>query len=229
MRTLVAIVEDDPELRDLLKRGLEREEFEARTHADASEAMTASAADAPDAVIIDTGLPDADGCDLCQALRAQGIAAPVVFLTARAALSDRLRMSVMIDTLVIAAEADRNLSDARIVARQAADVVAAKAAERGVKLDLDPGPGPLAVVAERDYAVQVLLPVVSIPMGPRRWRRRRPEHSPGGPWAHRPFPVAANCQASGKALLSGPFRVPGSGPSGSPGAAVGEAVQVSSP
>ena len=40
--------------------------------------------------MIDIGLPDADGRDLCQALRARGIAAPVLFLTARDALTDRL-------------------------------------------------------------------------------------------------------------------------------------------
>src|ERR1700724_2018765 len=44
----------------------------------------------PDALVIDVGLPDADGRDLCQALRARGIQTPVLFLTARDALADRL-------------------------------------------------------------------------------------------------------------------------------------------
>jgi len=44
----------------------------------------------PDALVIDVGLPDADGRDLCQALRARGVQAPVLFLTARDAVSDRL-------------------------------------------------------------------------------------------------------------------------------------------
>ena len=44
----------------------------------------------PDAFIVDIGLPDADGRDVVQALRAQGIGAPVLFLTARSALPDRL-------------------------------------------------------------------------------------------------------------------------------------------
>ena len=43
-----------------------------------------------DAVVLDLGLPDADGRDVCQALRAHGVAAPVLFLTARDALTDRL-------------------------------------------------------------------------------------------------------------------------------------------
>ena len=45
---------------------------------------------APDALVIDIGLPDADGRDLCQAIRARGVLAPVLFLTARHALTDRL-------------------------------------------------------------------------------------------------------------------------------------------
>src|SRR5205814_2276430 len=45
---------------------------------------------APDALVIDIGLPDADGRDLCQALRARGIDSPVLFLTARDALVDRI-------------------------------------------------------------------------------------------------------------------------------------------
>jgi two-component system response regulator MprA len=52
--------------------------------------MERAAAAAPDALVIDVGLPDADGRDLCQALRARGVQTPVLFLTARDALADRL-------------------------------------------------------------------------------------------------------------------------------------------
>ena len=44
----------------------------------------------PDVLVLDIGLPDADGRDVCQALRAHGVSAPVIFLTARDAVSDRL-------------------------------------------------------------------------------------------------------------------------------------------
>ena len=44
----------------------------------------------PDGLVIDIGLPDADGRDLCQALRARGVDAPVLFLTARDTVTDRL-------------------------------------------------------------------------------------------------------------------------------------------
>jgi two-component system response regulator MprA len=83
------IVEDDLELRLLLRRGLEEEGFEVEAVGDAAMAM-AYVDDMPDALIIDVGLPDADGRDLCQALRARGVDAPVLFLTARDAVTDRL-------------------------------------------------------------------------------------------------------------------------------------------
>src|SRR5690349_23315172 len=44
----------------------------------------------PDILILDIGLPDADGRDVCQALRARGVASPVLFLTARDAAPDRI-------------------------------------------------------------------------------------------------------------------------------------------
>jgi DNA-binding response OmpR family regulator len=83
------VVEDDAELRSLLARGLGEEGFDVEVVADAAGAM-AHPEDAPDALIIDIGLPDADGRDLCQALRARGTTAPVLFLTARDAVTDRL-------------------------------------------------------------------------------------------------------------------------------------------
>src|SRR5262245_46029933 len=83
------VVEDDPELRNLLSRGLGEEGFEVRAVPDAASAME-QVGDLPDGLVIDIGLPDADGRDLCQALRARGVEAPVVFLTARDAMPDRL-------------------------------------------------------------------------------------------------------------------------------------------
>jgi two-component system response regulator MprA len=84
------IVEDDAELRRLLQRGLEEDGLEVRGFATGAELLAAVAVRPPDALVIDIGLPDADGRDLCQALRARGIQAPVLFLTARDALVDRL-------------------------------------------------------------------------------------------------------------------------------------------
>jgi two-component system response regulator MprA len=87
---LILLVEDDQELRAVVRRGLEEEGFAVSGAGTGAEAMERISAQAPDALVIDVGLPDADGRDLCQALRAQGIQSPVLFLTARDALTDRL-------------------------------------------------------------------------------------------------------------------------------------------
>lgn len=92
MRPTVLILEDEPQLRDVLVRSLRAEGFDAggvRTAHELLERMTGTE-DVPDLLVIDIGLPDADGRDVCQALRARGIETPVLFLTARDALTDRL-------------------------------------------------------------------------------------------------------------------------------------------
>lgn len=87
---LIVLVEDDRELREVVGRALREEGFAVSGAGTGAEAMERVSAQPPDALVIDVGLPDADGRDLCQALRAQGIQAPVLFLTARDALTDRL-------------------------------------------------------------------------------------------------------------------------------------------
>jgi two-component system response regulator MprA len=86
----ILVVEDDAELRELLRRALTESDFEVSSAGNGRDAMERAAAARPDALVIDIGLPDADGRDLCQALRAQGTDAPVLFLTARDAVADRL-------------------------------------------------------------------------------------------------------------------------------------------
>jgi two-component system, OmpR family, response regulator len=86
----VLIVEDDPELRVVLGRGLAEEGFETDTASTGARALECVATNAPDLLVVDIGLPDTDGRDLCQALRARGFQMPVLFLTARDALPDRL-------------------------------------------------------------------------------------------------------------------------------------------
>jgi two-component system response regulator MprA len=86
----ILVVEDDQDLRAVLRRGLEEEGFAVAGASTGAEAMERVSARRPDAMVIDVGLPDADGRDLCQALRARGVQTPVLFLTARDALTDRL-------------------------------------------------------------------------------------------------------------------------------------------
>jgi len=86
----VLIVEDDIELRTVLARGLTEEGFAPSGLGSGQELLERIGALEPDLLVLDVGLPDADGRDLCQALRAQGIQTPVIFLTARDALTDRV-------------------------------------------------------------------------------------------------------------------------------------------
>ena len=86
----ILIAEDDPQLGDAVQRGLREEGFDCRLAPTAALMLEFVEREPPDGLIIDIGLPDADGRDLCHALRARGITAPVVFLTARDALPDRL-------------------------------------------------------------------------------------------------------------------------------------------
>ncbi|MEU8825326.1 response regulator transcription factor [Streptomyces sp. NPDC048636] len=89
MRPRILVVEDDHALRDVLRRGLYDEEFDPVAAADGATALRLATADVA-AAVLDIGLPDADGRDVCQAFRANGFLAPVIFLTARHHLTDRL-------------------------------------------------------------------------------------------------------------------------------------------
>jgi DNA-binding response OmpR family regulator len=86
----VLIVEDDAELRSVLTRSLREEGFTVDTVATGGDVLARVEASVPDLFVIDIGLPDADGRDVCQALRARGIEKPVLFLTARDAVVDRV-------------------------------------------------------------------------------------------------------------------------------------------
>lgn len=84
------ICEDDDELRGVVRGALERDGFAVRATASGSEAVRSFTESPLDVLVLDVGLPDADGRDVCQALRARGIVTPVLFLTARDGLPDRL-------------------------------------------------------------------------------------------------------------------------------------------
>lgn len=91
MPVRILVVEDDPDLRSVLRRSFEDEGFDVVLAGDGAAALQAADREpAPDLFVIDIGLPDADGRDVCLALRARGRFAPVLFLTARDAITDRL-------------------------------------------------------------------------------------------------------------------------------------------
>ena len=88
MRLLV--VEDEVKLANLLRRGLEEEGYAIDTAADGGEALWLAQENPYDAVVLDVMLPDVDGFEVCRRLRASGRWAPVLMLTARDSVPDRV-------------------------------------------------------------------------------------------------------------------------------------------
>ena len=88
----VLIVEDDAGLRASLTRGLAGPSLEVVAVADGASALSEASppSDPFDVIVMDIGLPDSDGRDVCQALRARGVTALVLFLTARGQVGDQL-------------------------------------------------------------------------------------------------------------------------------------------
>jgi len=78
----VAVLEDDKALRSALDRALRQAGHQTTVAATGAEAMRGFVAANPDVIILDLGLPDADGRDVCLALRSAGVVAPILMLTA---------------------------------------------------------------------------------------------------------------------------------------------------
>jgi len=90
-RVLVGVLEDDAAIRRLLGEALRYSGHETLMAHDGSEALRSFGTDSGVRVlVVDIGLPDSDGRDVCQALRSAGQNAPVLFLTALGASHDRL-------------------------------------------------------------------------------------------------------------------------------------------
>jgi two-component system, OmpR family, response regulator MprA len=88
MRLLV--VDDDRGLRDVLRRTLSLSGYEVVVSETGAGALAAVLESGPDAVVLDIGLPDIDGLEVCRLLRREGNRVPVLMLTARDAVSDRI-------------------------------------------------------------------------------------------------------------------------------------------
>lgn len=88
MRLLV--VDDDRALRDVLRRSLTLAGYEVRLADTGAAALADVSGGVPDAVVLDVGLPDIDGLEVCRLLRREGNRVPVLMLTARDAVSDRI-------------------------------------------------------------------------------------------------------------------------------------------
>ena len=86
----VLVVDDEASLTDLLSMALRYEGWEIRTAPDGLKAIAAAREFKPDAVVLDIMLPDIDGLQVLQRMRADGSDVPVLFLTAKDALDDRI-------------------------------------------------------------------------------------------------------------------------------------------
>jgi two-component system OmpR family response regulator len=89
-RVRVLVVDDEATLTELLSMALRLEGWEIRSAADGFGAVQAARAFQPDAVVLDMMLPDMDGLEVLRRLRAQASDVPVLFLTAKDAVEDRI-------------------------------------------------------------------------------------------------------------------------------------------
>jgi two-component system, OmpR family, response regulator MprA len=86
----ILVVEDDRSVRDALDRALRAQGYEVTTAGDGLAALAAVAAEDPDLVVLDLGLPGMDGLAVCRRLRADADQRPVLILTARDQVDDRV-------------------------------------------------------------------------------------------------------------------------------------------
>ena len=85
------VVEDEPNIRELLATSLRFAGFEVSTASDGTAALEAAARDQPDLVVLDVMLPDMDGFTVTRRLRDHGRHMPIVFVTARDAVDDKIK------------------------------------------------------------------------------------------------------------------------------------------
>jgi two-component system response regulator MprA len=86
----LVVVDDDRALREVLRRTLSLAGYDVRLAESGAAALSEVTAAVPDAVVLDIGLPDIDGLEVCRMLRREGNRVPVLMLTARDAVADRI-------------------------------------------------------------------------------------------------------------------------------------------
>jgi len=86
----IVVVDDERPLRDVLRRALVLAGYEVRCAQDGLSGLAEIDSSSPEAVVLDVGMPDIDGLEVCRRLRARGNRVPILILTARDAVSDRI-------------------------------------------------------------------------------------------------------------------------------------------
>jgi two-component system, OmpR family, response regulator len=87
----VLVVDDEDNIRDLVASAMRLAGFEVRTATNAAEGLALTDTEHPDLLVLDVMMPDMDGYEMCRCLRARGDDTPVIFLTARDGVEDRVR------------------------------------------------------------------------------------------------------------------------------------------
>jgi two-component system response regulator MprA len=86
----VLVVDDDPPLRRMLARTLTAEGFDVTVAADGGAALVEVQRAAPDVIVLDVAMPAIDGLSVCRRLRSKGLLTPILMLTARDGVADRV-------------------------------------------------------------------------------------------------------------------------------------------
>jgi two-component system response regulator MprA len=136
----ILVVDDEPAVRRALERALRLENYEVELAADGREALDALADQPADAVILDVMMPGVDGLEVCRRLRAAGDRTPVLMLTARDSIDDRVEgLDVGADDYLVKPFALRELqARVRALLRRATDDGGTGEVLRFADLVLDP-------------------------------------------------------------------------------------------
>jgi two-component system response regulator MprA len=88
----ILVVDDEPAVREALRRALELEGYDVELAEDGAQALErlANGAPEPEAVLLDVLMPNVDGIEVCRRLREEGCTLPILMLTARAEVADRV-------------------------------------------------------------------------------------------------------------------------------------------
>src|SRR2546428_10180828 len=135
----VLLVEDDPSVRGAVERALRGAGHRVELAIAGDKALAAATASPYDAIVLDLGLPGLDGLEVCRRLRSTGNAVPVLMLTARAAVSERVEGldAGADDYLVKPFALDELLARLRAFERRAPQTGQARGALQFADLELD--------------------------------------------------------------------------------------------
>ncbi|MGB0094249.1 MAG: response regulator transcription factor [Solirubrobacteraceae bacterium] len=136
----VLVVDDEPAVRRALERALRLDSYEVALASDGEEALDALATSPADAVILDVAMPRLDGLEVCRRMRQAGDQTPILMLTARDAIEDRVKgLDVGADDYLVKPFALRELqARLRALLRRASEGAAQGEVLRYADLVLDP-------------------------------------------------------------------------------------------